>query len=93
VLVAGDFKPPIDAFVLFDAWETGDSDGNGATWSRSNPWAAPTLLLERHIDYVFSGWPHRGGVGSVIAAELVGTEPENGVIASDYYGMLVQMRY
>jgi hypothetical protein len=35
----------------------------------------------------------RGGVGSVIAAELVGTEPENSKVASDHNGELVQIRY
>jgi endonuclease/exonuclease/phosphatase family metal-dependent hydrolase len=108
VLIGGDFNappdsdeirtltgrrpPPVDGFTLFDAWESGGR-GDGATWSRSNPWAAPILLPERRIDYVFTGWPHRGGVGSVVSAELVGTEPVDGTVPSDHYGVLATIRY
>jgi endonuclease/exonuclease/phosphatase family metal-dependent hydrolase len=109
LLVAGDFnaapdsdeirtltglrQPPVDGFVLFDAWETGGAHGDGATWSRSNPWAAPNLLPERRIDFVFTGWPRRGGVGSVVAVELVGTQPVDGIVPSDHYGVLATLRY
>ena len=108
VLVAGDFnadphsdeiraltgrrEPPVEGVVLFDAWEAG-GDSSGATWSRSNPWAAPTLLPDRRIDYIFTGWPRRGGVGSVVSAELVGTDPDDGTIPSDHYGVLAIVRY
>jgi endonuclease/exonuclease/phosphatase family metal-dependent hydrolase len=108
LLVAGDFnadphsdeiraltgrrEPPVDGVVLFDGWEAG-SEGSGVTWSRSNPWAAPTLLPDRRIDYIFTGWPRRGGVGSVVSAELIGTEPVDGTIASDHYGVLAVVRY
>ena len=67
--------------------------GDGSTWSRSNPWAAPALLPTRRIDYLFVGWPRRGGVGSVVSAELIGTDPVDGVVASDHYGLLATVRY
>ena len=109
LIVAGDFNaapdsdeirtltrlrpPPVDEFVLFDAWETVAPGGTGATWSRSNPWAEPSLLPERRIDYLFTGWPRRGGVGSAITIELVGTEAVSGTVASDHYGVLATLRY
>ncbi len=92
-MLTGLQRSPVDGFVLFDAWETGDSCGDGATWSRSNPWAQPILLPQRRIDYLFTGWPHRGGVGSVISAELIGTEAVNGTMPSDHYGVLAALRY
>jgi endonuclease/exonuclease/phosphatase family metal-dependent hydrolase len=85
--------PAVDGFVLFDAWEVGGGEGSGVTWSRSNPWAAPILLPDRRIDYLFAGWPRRGGVGSVVSAELVGTEPVDGTVPSDHYGVLAVVRY
>ena len=40
-MLTGLRPPPVDGVVLFDAWETGDSRGNGSSWSRTNPWAQP----------------------------------------------------
>ena len=108
VIVAGDFNaapdsdeirsltglrpPPVDGVVLFDAWETGASHGDGATWSRANAWTQPVLLPERRIDYIFTGWPRRNGVGSAVAAELIGAD--TGAIApSDHYGVAATVRY
>jgi len=31
--------------------------------------------------------------GSVVSAELIGTEPVNGVVPSDHYGVLATVRY
>ena len=109
VIVAGDFNadphsdevrlltglrpPPVDGTVFFDAWETGTSNGDGATWSRANPWTQPILLPERRIDYVFTGRPRRNGVGSVVSAELIGTEGRDDIVASDHYGIVVGVRY
>jgi endonuclease/exonuclease/phosphatase family metal-dependent hydrolase len=108
VLVGGDFNappdsdeirmltglvaPPVERFALFDAWEVAGV-GAGLTWSGANPWAAPVLLPGRRIDYLFTGWPRRGGVGSVASAELIGTRPIDGVVASDHYGVLAAVRY
>lgn len=109
LVVAGDFNaaphsdeirmltglrpPPTDGFVLFDAWRTAASDGDGATWSRSNPWTRPVLLPEARIDYVLTGWPRRHGVGSASSATLIGTELVDGVAPSDHYGIAVDIRY
>ena len=109
LIVAGDFnaaptsdeiraltglrEPPISGFVLFDAWDMAGERTGGITWSRSNPWAAPALLPDRRIDYVFTGWPRRGGAGSVLDAAIIGTEPVDGVVPSDHYAVLVVIRY
>ncbi len=81
-------------FVLFDAWAVapGGLDA-GATWSRSNPWAAPNLLPDRRIDYLFTGWPRRGGAGSAVAAGLAGVDPVDGLVPSDHYAVVADLRY
>jgi endonuclease/exonuclease/phosphatase family metal-dependent hydrolase len=91
-MLTGLCPPPVAGFTLFDAWEAGGG-GDGVTWSRTNPWAAPTLLPSNRIDYVFVGWPRRGGVGSVVSAELIGTTAADGIVASDHYGVLATVRY
>ena len=92
-MLTGLRRPAADGLVLFDALEAGGTGGDGATWSRANPWAGPILLPERRIDYVFTGWPLRGGAGSTTSAELIGTEPVGGVVPSDHYGVLATLRY
>ena len=91
-LLTGLRPPPVDGVTLFDAWEVAGA-GDGVTWSRSNPWAEPMLLPTRRIDYLFTGWPRRGGVGAAASAELIGTRPVDGVVASDHYGVLAAVRY
>ena len=109
LLVAGDFNasPASDEIraltglretavpdvVLFDAWDMGGDGTSGLTWSRSNPWAAPALLPDRRIDYIFTGWPRGGGVGSVVEAKVIGTAPIDGVVPSDHYAVLAVIRY
>jgi len=108
LLVCGDLNAPPDSdevrmltgrrevasegFVLFDAWEVA-GEGPGATWTKANPWAAPLLLPDRRIDYVFTGWPGRGGRGHVVAARLAGTEAVDGVVPSDHYAVVADLRY
>jgi endonuclease/exonuclease/phosphatase family metal-dependent hydrolase len=81
-------------FVLFDTWgHAGPPPGPGHTWSSSNPWVAPSLLRDQRIDHLFTGWPRRGGVGSPLAATLAGVDPVDGVVASDHYAVVADLRY
>jgi endonuclease/exonuclease/phosphatase family metal-dependent hydrolase len=93
-MLVGLREPARPGFVLFDAWDAAPEDaGTGATWSRANPWAGPTLLPDRRIDYIFTGWPRRGGVGSVVTAGRAGTLPVGGILASDHYAVYADIRY
>jgi endonuclease/exonuclease/phosphatase family metal-dependent hydrolase len=108
-LVCGDFNAPPDSdeirlltgrsetvapkFVLFDAWEMA-GEGDGHTWTRNNPWAAPTLLPDKRIDYIFTGWPRPdGGAGHVVRCSIEGVDAVNGVVPSDHYAVCVDLRY
>jgi endonuclease/exonuclease/phosphatase family metal-dependent hydrolase len=91
-MLTGRTAPARPGFVLFDAWEAAGG-GSGATWARTNPWAASSLLPDRRIDYVFVGWPRRGGRGSVVRAWLAGTDAISGVVPSDHYAVVADLRY
>lgn len=79
--------------VFYDAWEVAGDGGAGHTWSNANPCAAPVLFPDRRIDYVFSAWPRAGGAGHPVRCERIGTEPVDGVMPSDHYGVLADLRY
>jgi endonuclease/exonuclease/phosphatase family metal-dependent hydrolase len=106
-VVCGDFNAPPDSDEIrmltgraagcrvawLDAWEVAGPDGPGHTWSNANPWAAPMLLRDGRIDYVFAGPLGPGGRGQPVAARLVGQDEVGGVVASDHYGVLADLRY
>ncbi len=78
--------------VFHDAWEVA-GEGAGMTWSNDNPYAALDLEPARRIDYVLAGWPKSGGRGHVVSAQIVGADPVDGVVPSDHYGVLAELRY
>ncbi|GAA1563097.1 hypothetical protein GCM10009678_52730 [Actinomadura kijaniata] len=108
-LVCGDFNAAPDSdeirmltgraevtapgLVFYDAWETAGDGTPGFTWCDDNPWARPVLWPPRRIDYVFSAWPRAGGAGHPVRCELLGVEPADGVVPSDHYGVLADVRY
>ncbi|QKG18535.1 endonuclease/exonuclease/phosphatase family protein [Actinomadura verrucosospora] len=79
--------------VFYDAWEMAGDGTPGHTWSNANPWTRPVLWPDRRIDHVFSAWPRAGGAGHPVHCALLGAEPVNGVVASDHYGVLADLRY
>jgi endonuclease/exonuclease/phosphatase family metal-dependent hydrolase len=91
-MMTGRKAVPAENLVFHDAWEVA-GDGAGTTWSNGNPYAALALEPDRRIDYVFVGWPKAGGLGHVTSCEVVGTEPVDGVVPSDHYGVLAELRY
>jgi endonuclease/exonuclease/phosphatase family metal-dependent hydrolase len=78
--------------VFHDAWEVA-GEGPGMTWSNDNPYAALDLEPTRRIDYVFAGWPKGGGRGHIVRAEVIGRDPIGGVVPSDHYGVVAELRY
>jgi endonuclease/exonuclease/phosphatase family metal-dependent hydrolase len=91
-MLTGRAAVPDPPLVFHDAWEVA-GDGPGYTWSNQNPYAAKDLEPNRRIDYVFAGWPKAGGAGHVTSCRVVGTEPIDGVVPSDHYGLVAELRY
>jgi len=91
-LLTGRTSVPARKLVFHDAWDVA-GEGDGHTWSNDNPYARLDLEPSRRIDYVLVGWPKAGGAGHVVSASVVGTEAVDGVVPSDHYGVLAELRY
>ncbi|MDH4168657.1 MAG: endonuclease/exonuclease/phosphatase family protein [Acidimicrobiia bacterium] len=79
-----------------DAWRATGTTEPGFTWdSLDNPLAADMHLPPKRIDYVFVGDPYGRpeGAGLVIGADLAFHEPITGCVASDHYGLVVDIRW
>ncbi len=57
-----------------------------------NAFAAPWHERPRRIDYILVHGPDHRGRGKPLAAEVVMTEAEDGVFASDHYGVFARLR-
>lgn len=88
--LTGRSTPYLDGTIWSDAWEQ-VGDGAGWTWSATNPLAAESKWPNRRLDYVLSRWPRDGTVGDPVAARLIGSEPIRGIMASDHFGVLVDV--
>jgi endonuclease/exonuclease/phosphatase family metal-dependent hydrolase len=91
-MLTGRAAVPVPGVVFRDSWELA-GDGPGCTVSRTNPFAGAALGLDARIDYVLVGVPKLGGVGDVRAARLTGTDLVGGMVPSDHYGVVVDLRY
>ena len=84
-----------------DAWlrlhpepAVGDGPERGITWSSENELTRPlrSLDIDRRIDYVFVTSRKKDGRGTIRRCEVVLTEREGGVCASDHYGVLAEIQ-
>lgn len=91
-MLTGRAAAPEEKLVFYDAWEVAGA-GPDATWSNDNPYAALDIEVTRRIDYVFAGWPKAGGAGHVTACLVEGVRPVDGVVPSDHYAVLAELRY
>jgi endonuclease/exonuclease/phosphatase family metal-dependent hydrolase len=76
-----------------DAWRVaGEGPGMTNDWTR-NPIAASMNVHRKRIDYVFVGDPfyRPGSGGRVLRAEVVCDTPRTGVLASDHFGLCVDI--
>jgi endonuclease/exonuclease/phosphatase family metal-dependent hydrolase len=76
-----------------DAWKAGGPEGDpGWTQHPDNEIYAPLGLPRKRIDYVLVGDPFgRRGNGLVRQAALAFHEPITGIVASDHYGLVVDI--
>ena len=84
-----------------DAWlrhhreaERGDGPAQGITWSSENELTRPlrSLDIDRRIDYVYVTSRKKDGRGTIRECRVVMTEREQGVCASDHYGVFADVQ-
>lgn len=63
-------------------------EGQGATFSKRNPFAAPLREPERRIDYVFVRGPDDSQRGEPAEARVCFDEPHDGTYPSDHFGVI-----
>ncbi len=89
--LTGRSAPYVRGRVWTDAWEQ-VGDGDGITWSKANPYINDSAWPNRRLDYVLIGWPRENRpTGNPQRAWLFGTDPVDGVVASDHYGLAVEI--
>jgi endonuclease/exonuclease/phosphatase family metal-dependent hydrolase len=84
-----------DAWLrLHDEPRRGDGPAEGITWSSENEHTRPlrSLDIDRRIDYVFVTSRKKDGRGTVRRCEVVLREREQGLCASDHYGVLAEVQ-
>ena len=92
-MLNGRTSVPVPKLVFHDAWEMAGDGGPGNTWSNDNPSAQLDLEVARRIDFVYSGWPRAGGAGHATSCRVIGQDAIDGVVPSDHYGVLAELRY
>jgi endonuclease/exonuclease/phosphatase family metal-dependent hydrolase len=93
-LLTGRHPPAAPGWTFLDAWETAGDGSPGYTMAKTNPNAAPLLLPNLRWNYIFVNWPSlAGGGGHPVHAEIAGAEPVNGIVASDHYAVVADLRY
>ena len=90
--LTGRRHPPHKGLVLTDAWEMSGDDSPGHTWSSRNPHLADATWPNRRLDYVMVSWPRPKGVGVPINTRLIGTQPCGGIVPSDHFGVISDLR-
>jgi endonuclease/exonuclease/phosphatase family metal-dependent hydrolase len=91
-MMTGRTAVPVAKLAFHDAWEVAGDGSPGNTWVNANRWARQDLEPDRRLDYVFVGFPRRGGAGHVRSCRLVG-HPVDGLYPSDHLGVLAELRY
>lgn len=77
--------------VFNDIWELRGA-GHGYTWSSSNHYLQDANWPNRRIDYLFVTWPRVKPAGHPERVWLAGTEPIDGVTASDHFAVVADVR-
>jgi endonuclease/exonuclease/phosphatase family metal-dependent hydrolase len=75
-----------------DAWEQAGDGGKGATWSKTNDFAAWAPWPHRRIDYIFVAQPRLDGVGMIEQCSVVCNERVNGIWPSDHFGVFARVK-
>jgi endonuclease/exonuclease/phosphatase family metal-dependent hydrolase len=84
---------PVEGLVFHDAWGVAGKHGLGITWDNSNPYTTASFEPDRRLDYIFVGLPESSGAGQIVDCRVTGNQPVNGILPSDHYGVLAELRY
>jgi endonuclease/exonuclease/phosphatase family metal-dependent hydrolase len=76
---------------FYDAFAFAGDPGRGITFARRNPFARQANEPDRRIDYIFVQPPDRHRRGEILSARVVLDEPEDGVFASDHFGVYAEL--
>jgi endonuclease/exonuclease/phosphatase family metal-dependent hydrolase len=90
-MLTGRSEPAAPGIVFTDAWEVA-GDGAGWTWDPANPYLADAAWPRRRLDYLLVSWPRPKGIGKVERCWLAGTEPIDGVMPSDHFAVVADLR-
>jgi endonuclease/exonuclease/phosphatase family metal-dependent hydrolase len=66
--------------------------GDGVTFTNRNPFASDLREPDRRIDYIFVRGPDPTGRGEPLDAHVCFDRPQNGVYASDHFGVSATIR-
>ena len=91
-LLTGATAPPVPGLVFTDAWPVGGDGSPGYTWDPANPHLAEATWPNRRLDYLFVGWPRPKPLGTVQRCWLAGQSAVAGVVASDHYAVVADLR-
>jgi endonuclease/exonuclease/phosphatase family metal-dependent hydrolase len=77
-----------------DAWMRVHGSAEGITWSSENELTRPlrSLDIDRRIDYVFVTSRKKDGRGTVRDCRVVMTRRDDGICASDHYGVYADVQ-
>lgn len=91
-ILTGLTAPAMPGLVFTDSWTVAGDGTPGYTWCRSNPHLADATWPNRRLDYLMVSWPRPAGKGVPLTTSLLGTAPIDGIVASDHYGVLTELR-
>ena len=75
-----------------DCFAIAGDGSKGATYARSNRFAARSHEPDRRIDYIYTRGPDRALRAEPLSSRLIFSEEENGVFPSDHYGVYAEIQ-
>ncbi len=75
-----------------DCFALAGDGSRGATYARSNRYAARSHEPDRRIDYIYTRGPDRALRAEPLASRLVFTDEESSVFPSDHYGVYAEIQ-
>lgn len=85
-------QPPVRGHIFHDCWALAGDETPGYTWSDRNPYLVNASWPRRRIDYLLVSWPRPKGIGTPTACWLAGTSPLNGIMPSDHFAVVADLR-